>query len=89
MVCAWRRRSSVCRRIGHIGVQRDEATARQRIAPDLELPATRPRPLDRAHGAAGAQQTHAPCNFSLDVDRAELATGHLGAQNVFHRQADA
>ena len=45
-------------------------------------------PLDRAHGAAGAQQRHAPRDLSLDVDRAELAARHLRAQNLLHRQAD-
>ena len=72
----------------HVGIQRDEAAARQRIAPDFELPATRPRPLDRAHGGAGAQQRQAPRDLGLDIDRAELAAGHLAAQDILHRQAD-
>ena len=72
----------------HVGVQRDKPAAWQRIAPDLEVPATRPRPLDRAHGGAGTQQRQSPRDLGLDIHGSELACRHLAAQNLLHRQAD-
>ena len=89
MVCAWRSRSSVCRRAVTSVYSVTKPPPGSGVAADLELPAARPRPLDRAHAGAGAQHRHPSRDLGLDIDRTEFAAGHLAAQDVLHRQADA
>ena len=89
MVCAWRMPLLGLTARGNVGVEGNEAPARQRIAPDLQLPAAWTRALDGAHAATGAKQLDAPCNLGFDFDCAKFTAHDLGAQNFLHRQADA
>ena len=73
---------------GDIGIDRDQAAVGQPLVPQLRRYARPVAGVRPCRHRRPAQQGHAPCHLLLHIDRPELAGVRLGAQDVFHRQAD-